>query len=154
MTYRIQGLLAETFQPLFTMTDAELAAHGAVRQRADSHPGYPCRISLTDAAIGDEVILTHFEHHPAASPYRSSHAIYVRRGEHRYDAVDEIPALLRTRLLSVRAFDRASMIIAAEVLDGTTLDGALRTMLADPRTDYVHVHFARPGCYAAQVTRA
>lgn len=154
MTYRIQGLPAEIFQPLFAMTDAELAAHGAVRRIADGRPVYPCRISLTDADAGDEVILVHHEHHAVASPYRASHAIYVRRGEQRYDAVDDIPGMLRTRLLSVRAFDRAGMLVTAEVLDGDQLDATIRTLLADPRADYLHVHFARPGCYAAQVTRA
>lgn len=154
MTYRIQGLPAASFQPLFDMTDAELAARGAVRRVADGRPVYPCRISLTDAREGDEVILTHFEHHAVDSPYRASHAIYVRRGEAQYDAVDQIPAQLRTRLLSVRAFDRAGMLVAAEVLDGDKLEAAIRTLLDDPRAAYLHVHFARPGCYAARVTRA
>jgi len=120
---------------------------------ADDRPVYPCRVSLTDAHAGDEVILTHFEHHAVASPYRASHAIYVRRGETQYDAVGQIPAQLRTRLLSVRAFDRAGMLVAAEVLDGDKLEPMIRTLLEDPRADYLHVHFARPGCYAAKVTR-
>ncbi|HEY0189824.1 MAG TPA: DUF1203 domain-containing protein [Kofleriaceae bacterium] len=153
MTYRIQGLPAEPFQRLFAMTDAELAAHRAVRQRADG-PGYPCRISLTDAEPGDEVILTHFEHHPVDSPFRASHALYVRRGETQYDAVGQIPEQLRRRLLSVRAFDRAGMMLTADVLDGAALDGAIRALLEDPRAAYLHVHFAKQGCYAARVTRA
>jgi hypothetical protein len=136
------------------MTDAEIATHGAVRRVADARPVYPCRISLTDAQAGDEVILTHFEHHAVESPYRASHAIYVRRGEAQYDAIDQIPAQLRTRLLSVRAFDRAGMLVAAEVLDGDKLEPMIRTMLEEPRADYLHVHFARPGCYAAKITRA
>src|SRR5665811_2125397 len=42
-------------------SDAELAAHGALRKIADGP--HPCRISLTDAAPGDEVILVNYEHH-------------------------------------------------------------------------------------------
>ncbi|HET9625993.1 MAG TPA: DUF1203 domain-containing protein [Kofleriaceae bacterium] len=154
MTFRIQGLPAEPFAPLFSLDDAALAGRGALRRIADDRPVYPCRISLTDAAPGDELILTHFEHHPVASPYRASHALYVRRGEVQYDAIDEIPDQLRRRLLSVRAFDRAGMLVTADVVDGSALAPAITTLLADPRADYLHLHFARPGCYAARVVRA
>jgi len=27
-------------------------------------------------------------------------------------------------------------------------------LLGDPRADYLHVHYARPGCYAARIDRA
>jgi len=154
MSFRITGLPAESFHELFTLSDAELAARGAVRRIADAVPGFPCRISLTDAELGDEVILTHYEHQPAASPFRASHAIYVRRGETRYDAVDQIPQQLQTRLLSVRAFDAAGMMIDADVVDGTALDGAIDRILADQRAQYLHVHYAKQGCYAARVDRA
>jgi hypothetical protein len=153
MSFRIQGLAPESFAPLFAMSDAELAAHGAVRRVADG-AGFPCRISLTDAALGDEVILVHHEHQPAATPFRASHAIYVRAGEARYDAVDAVPAQLRTRLLSVRAFDAADMMIAADVTEGAALEPLIDRLLGDPRAAYLHVHFARQGCYAARVDRA
>ena len=90
MHYRISGLPAERFAPLFDLTDAELAERGAVRRIADK-PGYPCRISLTDAKAGDELILVNYEHLPVDSPYRMRFAIYVRRGEETYDAVDLVP---------------------------------------------------------------
>ena len=58
MSFRITGLPAETFAPLFYLSDAELAAHGAVRKIADGRmPGYPCRVSLTDSQAGDELLL-------------------------------------------------------------------------------------------------
>lgn len=154
MSFRIQGLAPQSFAPLFTMTDAELAAHGAVRLTADAHPGYPCRVSLTDAAIGEEVILVHYEHQPANTPFRASHAIYVRAGESRYEAADAVPVQLRSRLLSVRAFDAAGMMIAADVTDGHELEPLVDRLFADPAAAYLHVHFARQGCYAARVDRA
>jgi hypothetical protein len=154
MTFRIQGLPADTFAPLFDLTDEELAARGAVRRVADGRPVFPCRISLTDAPSGDEVILTHFEHHPVASPFRSSYAIYVRRGEQQYDAIDQVPDQLRTRLLSVRAFDADGMLIGADVVDGQALEATIAALFADARADYLHIHFAKPGCYAARVLRA
>lgn len=153
MSFRIQGLPAESFAPLFTMSDAELAAQGAVRRVADTHPGYPCRVSLTDAAVGEEVILVHYEHQPARTPFRASHAIYVRAGESRYDAVDAVPAQLRSRLLSIRAFDRSGMMIAADVADGRELEALIARLFVDPAAAYLHVHYARQGCYAAQVDR-
>ena len=154
MTFRITGLPAETFADLFSLSDAELAVRGALRRIADGKPGYPCRVSLTDAEPGQEVILTHFEHQPANTPYRASHAIYVRKGEKSYDAVDEVPEQLRIRLLSVRAFDDQGMMVGADVVDGKELEGAIERMLGDERADYLHLHYAKHGCYAARVDRA
>ena len=154
MTFRIMGLPAQPFTKLFTMSDVELAAHGAVRRVADARPGYPCRISLTDAEPGQSVILVHFEHHAVASPYRASHAIYVREGATMCDVIDQVPEQLRLRLLSVRAFDRDGMMVGADVVDGRELEGVVATLFADARAAYLHVHYARPGCYAARIERA
>jgi uncharacterized protein DUF1203 len=154
MTFRILGLPAQPFTSLFTLSDAELAARGAVRRIADAKPGYPCRVSLTDAEPGEPVILVHFEHHAVASPFRASHAIYVRPGETTYDAIDQVPEALRTRLLSVRAFDADGMMTGADVVDGHALEAAITELFADPGAAYLHVHFAKPGCYAARIERA
>jgi hypothetical protein len=154
MGFRITGLPAEQFAGLFALSDQELAARGAVRRIADAKPGYPCRVSLTDAEPGQEVILTHFEHHPVDSPFRASHAIYVRKGEETYEAVDQVPEQLRLRLLSVRAFDEKGMLVGADVVDGKELEGVIDRLLADDRADYLHVHYAKPGCYAARIERA
>jgi hypothetical protein len=154
MSFRITGLPTGSFDELFALSDAELTARGAVRRIADAKPGFPCRISLTDAEPGTEVILTHFEHQPAATPFRASHAIYIRRGEARFDAVDQVPEQLRTRILSIRAFDDAGMMVAADVSDGRELERAIVRMLGDARASYLHVHFAKQGCYAARVDRA
>jgi hypothetical protein len=155
MSFRITGLPAETFASLFAMTDAELAERGAVRQIADARePGYPCRISLTDSRPGDELILVNYEHHPVASPYRMRFAVYIRKGERRFDAIDEIPAQLRCRTLAVRAFDAKAMMVGWELVEGSELEAAIERRFADPRAAYLHIHFAAPGCYAARVDRA
>ena len=154
MSFRITGLPDAPFASLFALSDEQLAGRGAVRRIAASKPGFPCRISLTDAEVGDEVILVHHEHHAVASPFRASHAIYVRKGEQQFDAVDRIPPMLRSRLLSVRAFDAAGMLVAADVADGTDLETLIERQLADAQVEYLHIHFARPGCYAARVERA
>jgi len=155
MHFRITGLPAEQFAPLFDLSDDELAERGAVRRIADGRtPGYPCRISLTDSRAGDELLLVNYEHHAVASPYRMRFAVYVRRGEETYDAVDEVPEQLRTRTLAVRSFDASGMMVAWELVDGRQLVAGIERLFADPRAAYLHVHFAAPGCYAAQVRRA
>lgn len=154
MSFRITGLPYASFAPLFALNDEQLARHGAVRKIAATKPGFPCRISLTDAEVGDELILVHHEHHAVASPFRASHAIYVRKNEQQYDAVDRIPPMLRSRLLSVRAFDADGMLVDADVANGTDLEPLIERQLADAQVQYLHIHFARPGCYAARVERA
>ena len=79
MNFRIRGLDARQFDHLFALSDAELAVHGAIRRIADGPR--PCRISLSDAEPGDELILVNYEHHSVSSPYRMRFAIYIRRGE-------------------------------------------------------------------------
>lgn len=155
MSFRITGLPAERFAPLFALSDAELAAQGAVRRIADGRvPGYPCRVSLTDSHPGDELLLVNYEHHPVHSPYRMRFAIYVRPGDETYDAVDQVPAQLRSRMLAARAFDAEGMMVGCELVDGQMLEAAVARLFADPRAAYLHLHFAAAGCYAARVERA
>ena len=85
---------------------AILSRSGVQRVLANSCPGYPCRVSLQDAKVGESVLLMNYEHQPAATPFRSSHAIYVREWASRAKPLEnEIPGFLRKRVLSVRAFD-------------------------------------------------
>ena len=155
MHFRIQGLPAEQFAPLFAMSDAALAERGAVRRIADARErGYPCRVSLADSKPGDELILVNYEHHAVASPYRMRFAIYVRAGDQTFDAVDTVPDQLRTRTLAVRAFDAGSMMIGHALVDGKELETAIARLFADTQAAYLHIHFASPGCYAARVERA
>lgn len=155
MAFRIIGLPPEPFAPLFDLSEAELAARGAVRRIADGRePGYPCRISLTDSQPGDELILTNYEHLPVQSPYRMRFAVYVRRGEERYDEIDAVPEQLRLRMLAVRAYDEAGMMLGHELADGRELEGAIERLLAEPNAAYLHAHYASAGCYAARIDRA
>jgi hypothetical protein len=152
MSFRIRGVSAEAFTEFFALSDEELKSRGAVRQIADSN--YPCRVSLTDAELGDELLLVNYEHHPVASPYRMRFAIFVRQGEEQYDAVDQIPEQLRGRTLAVRAFDANAMIVGHELIEGHRVEQTIERMFAKPAAAYLHVHFASAGCYAARVDRA
>jgi hypothetical protein len=155
MGFRICGLPAEDFGHLFTLSEEELAGQRAVRQIADGRrPGYPCRVSLTDARPGDELLLLNYEHHAVATPYRMRFAIYVREGEETYDAINDVPEQLLLRMLAVRAYDADAMMAGCELTDGRSLAAAIERLFANPRADYLHIHFAAPGCYAARATRA
>lgn len=154
MHFRISGLPLAPFAPLFGLPDEALAARGVERRVADCRPGFPCRVSLRDADVGEPVLLLNWEHQPAAGPYRSRHAIFVR--EHAAPAtpaVDEVPEVLRLRLLSLRAFDDRGYMLDADVAHGREAEAAIVRLLGDPRVAYLHVHNAKPGCYAARVDR-
>ncbi len=155
MNFQISGLPAAAFRPLFALSDDALAERQIVRTVVDKRPGFPCRVSLRDADVGETVLLLNYEHLPAASPYRSRHAIYVRENAaEAHLEVNEIPEVLRTRILSVRAFDSAGMMLDADVVQGTDLASVIREMLDNAQVAYLHVHNAKAGCFAARVDRA
>jgi len=155
MSFRIKGLPAEKFDHLFALSDEELAKRGAVRRIADDRqPGYPCRVGLTDSKPGDELLLVNYEHLPVDSPYRMRFAIYVRKGDETFDRVDEVPEQLRGRMLAARAFDTKGMMLGCELVDGRELEAAIGKLFKQPTAEYLHIHYAAPGCYAARVDRA
>lgn len=113
------------------------------------------RISLVDAEVGEIVMLVNFEHQAGNSPFRASHAIIVReQAKQAFPAVGEVPKMLTTRLISIRAFDKKHCMVAADVVEGVLLGEAISAMLEDPAVDYLHVHNAKLGCFLARVTRA
>jgi hypothetical protein len=153
--FTVRGLSPEPFQALFDLSDDELEKRRAKRYIADSEPGFPCRVSLQDADVGDEVILTNFVHLPSESPYRSTHAIFIRRAATVAAAyTNSLPDMLRSRLLSVRAFDAKDMLVGADVLEGDRAEEAVARFFEDRAVEFLHVHFAKPGCYACRIDRA
>ncbi|WP_417808005.1 DUF1203 domain-containing protein [Thioclava sp.] len=155
MPFQIHALPAQTFAPLFTAPRKNLAQHHATIVTADQTPGFPCRVSLADAEIGERVLLVNFTHLSASSPFRSSHAIYVREGVHQAQlAPDVIPDVIASRLISWRGFDAQFMMQQADVIEGRALGAALEATFEDPKIVEIHLHFARQGCFCARVTRS
>jgi hypothetical protein len=153
--FQISALTRDEFESLFTLDDDALARRGAKRYVADRTPGFPCRVSLEDAVPGERVILVPYSHQPAGSPYRASGPIFVRETAQTTSvAPDTVPELLRSRLLSVRAYDAAHLMVEADVVHGRELEAALARVFSDARVAYVHLHYAKPGCYACRVDRA
>ncbi len=153
MSFRILGLPPAPFRPLFALSDDELRQRGVLRLIADD-PRMPCRVSMAHAELGEEILLLNYAHQPANTPYRASHAIFVRRlADQAYDAVDTVPEVLASRLLSVRAFDAQHMMIDAEVREGSAASAVFERLLDNPQVVYLQVHNAGRGCYAARVER-
>jgi hypothetical protein len=153
-SFQLAGLPQASFAPLFALSDAELSRIDARRVFADSKPGFPCRVSLVDAEVGDELLLLPFEHQPAASPYRSSGPIFVRRAA--VQAVLEpgvIPDYVSTRLISVRAYDAAHQMIDAAVCPGAEAARAIDAMFSGAEAAYIHLHNAKRGCFSCAVRR-
>jgi hypothetical protein len=155
MSFRIRGLSPEPFRHLFGLDDEALAAAGARRCVVDHAPGFPDRIELRDLAPGETALLLNYVHQPADTPFRASHAIFVREGATAaYEAVDRIPEVIRIRPISLRAFDAGHMMVDADLAEGAGLEGAIERLLAQPEVAYLHAHYAKRGCYAARIERA
>jgi hypothetical protein len=112
-------------------------------------------VSLRDAEAGETLLLLNYEHLAVATPYRSRYAIYVREyAEEARVPVNEVPDVLRRRLLSLRAFDKQGMLLEADVADGRDIEPHIERMFEQRGVEYLHVHNAKPGCFAARVDRA
>ena len=154
LNFRCSGLRRDDFSDLFGASEQSLAQHGVRRIKVDANPGYPCRISLSDAPVGTTVYALSYNHHASAGPYAATGPIFVRAdaAEARL-ARNEIPDFLRGRQLSLRAYTGERLLQRAMVVDGAGVDGAVRELLTDPAIEDIHVHNAAPGCYMCVVAR-
>ena len=155
MHFRLSGLSPLPFQHLYGLPEAELKQLGVIRYLVDAKPGFPDRITMEDAEPGQTVLLLNHVCQDADTPYRASHAIFIREGATQtYDAVDQVPESLRIRLLSLRAYDASGMMRDAEVVEGNAIVTVIARLFADPAVSYLHVHNAKRGCYAGRIDRA
>jgi hypothetical protein len=153
MAYRIEGLAPEAFESLFSMTDGELAARNAVRVTADTSGGYPCRVSLEDAAPGEELVLLNHVSNDVPTPFRTAYAIYVRKGAEAASYTDETPDYLDRRTLSLRGFDEAGMLKNALLAMPGEADAQVRTLFERADIATIHAHNAAFGCFLARIER-
>ena len=155
MTYAVTGLPLEDFQPLFGLSDAELAERNIVRVTAADDGFYPCRVTLQDMAPGQTLLLLNYEHQPKRSPYQSRHAIFVSEGAQTQAVLhDRMPDQLATRkLMALRAYDHAGMITDAAIVPGPEVEAECLRMLTDPAVVHVDAHNPARGCFAARIVR-
>jgi hypothetical protein len=155
MPFRITGLSPEPFRPLYGLSEGELSRRGVKRLVVDAKPGFPDRVEMREVEPGETVLLLNHVCQPADTPYRASHAIFVREGaSETYDRVDQVPEVMRGRLLSLRAYDADAMMVDADVVEGNVVEEAIARFFANPAVAYIHVHNAKRGCYSGRVDRA
>jgi hypothetical protein len=155
MSFQITGLDAAPFRRFYGLSDEELQSFGVKRLIADKRPGFPDRIELRDAEQGEALLLLNYLHQPADTPYKASHAIFVREwAETPYHGQDETPEVLWIRPISLRAFDDKGDMIDADLTSGGDLKAAIERLFANSEAAYIHAHYAKRGCYAARIDRA
>ena len=153
--FQISPLPAANFSHLFGLSDEDLDSRGVVVRRAGEGDRFPCRVSLRDARPGERALLLNYEHQAAATPYRSSYAIFVIEGAEQADlAPDELPEVFNGRPLAVRAFSQVGMLVEAGLGIGDAVRSVIERLLGNPDVAYLHVHNAMHGCYSARVDRA
>ena len=153
MTYVVRGLDPTPFKPLFGLSDDELARHGAVRMTV-TDPTFPCRVSLTDRAIGETVLLVNHVSHDVANPYRATHAIFVTESQQEpAEYVDRVPPVFQTRVLSMRGFDKDGMMAEAILTQPGEAEDGIRRLFANPQIETIHAHNATRGCFSAKIER-
>jgi hypothetical protein len=158
MSFRIQGLSPAPFANLYGLSEADLAARGVVRYVADDTFNYPDRIEMRHLALGETALLLNHVCQPAETPYRATHAIFVREGASKpFDEIGVVPEVFRPRLLSLRAYDERGMMVDADVVEGATVEGLIERLierlLDNPAVSYIHAHNAQRGCYSGLITR-
>ncbi len=153
MNFTVSGLSPEPFVPLYGLSDGELAKRRARRVVVDGS-GFPERIEMRDAEAGETLLLVNFEHQGADTPYRSSHAVYVREGATETWSGDHLPEVMARRLLSLRGFSADGSMVDADVVEGREAEPVIERLFGDPAVAYIHAHYAKPGCYAARIDRA
>jgi hypothetical protein len=154
MNFIISGIDPSPYAHLMGAPEGVLRHAGAVRRRADAQPGFPCRVLLEDAALGDTLLLLNHESHSAPTPYRNAYAIYINeraRRPARYE--NEIPPVMRGRPIALRQFSAAGMLINASLaLKGDSKEQILAAF-EDSDVAYIHAHNAAHGCFAARIDR-
>jgi hypothetical protein len=119
--------------------------------------GEPCRRCLRDAAPGERLVLTSYNPFAGTSPYTGDGPVFVHADGCR--AFPSEPGAVSEqvhddRTLSIRAYDADAMMTDAAVLGGEEFAERARALLGGDDVDFLHVHFAGPGCFAFRVDRA
>ena len=143
------------FSQYFDLPEEKLTELGAYLFVADQSPCYPCRVSLIDAEVGENVLAISYEHHVENSAYRSSGPIFVRQTAQTVELdKNEIPQVFNNRLLSVRGYNGSNLMIEAETAVRDDIQATLFRFFDNSDVHYIHVHNAGPGCFSCSVKRA
>ena len=152
--FKIKEIAIDKVAHLFELNSKELEKREIHTIIADSNPGFPCRVSLKEANIGEKIFAFNYQHHDVRSPYRASGPIFVRENAIPANLnTNEIPEILEHRLLSVRAYDRKAMMIDAKTVKGEHLRPTIHELFSNGEIAYLQVHNSSHGCYNCQIDR-
>lgn len=152
--FQVSSLDALEFNHFFDLSEKELSSINAIKMIAKTNPGYPCRVSLEDAQIGEEVLLLNYEHHKVNSPYKASGPVFIRRNVKTANLkTNQIPEMLKHRLLSLRAYNSSAIMIESETVKGENLADKIDMIFSNDLVNYIHIHNSGPGCYNCQINR-
>jgi uncharacterized protein DUF1203 len=116
----------------------------------------PCRRCLRNAKPGENLLLLPYDPFLVRSPYTSEGPVYVHADgcdEHRAEP-DALPEQVDARRqFSVRAYDADAMMLDASVVAADELAETARALLGNG-AEFLHAHFAGPGCFAFRINRA
>ncbi|MBV9077317.1 MAG: DUF1203 domain-containing protein [Methylobacteriaceae bacterium] len=127
------------------------------RVTAQAGGGYPCRHCLELARPGEEVLLGSYDLPGPQGIYWTPSPIFLHAEPcPAFETENEVAPIVRKNpLVSVRAYDAEELCLydLGHVGPGEEVDAPLDRALADPRTAFVNVHTARPGCLLSRVER-
>jgi Protein of unknown function (DUF1203) len=119
--------------------------------------GFPCRHCLRLAAPGEVMLLGSYNLPRPRGIYWTPSPIFVHAEPcARFEAENEVAPTVRANpLVSVRAYDSQDQCVydLGQVCAGADVDAPLGRALGDPRTAFVNIHTARPGCLLSRVER-
>ena len=152
--FQVIGIDKSEFNYLFQLNEEQLNNLSAIRSMAKNKPGYPCRVSLEDVEVGEEVILFSYKHHKTNSPYQSIGPIFIRKDAKNCDLkVNEIPKMLSHRLLSLRGYDKKGIMLKATATKGVEIEEFIQNIFVNKFITYIHVHNSSPGCFNCEIRR-
>ena len=118
---------------------------------------FPCRHCLRLAEPGETMLLGSYNLPRPHGIYWTPSPIFVHEAAcPRTETENEVAPIVRAnQLVSVRAYDAADQCLydLGQVCAGRDVDGPLERALGDPRTAFINIHTARPGCLLSLVER-
>lgn len=117
----------------------------------------PCRHCLRNGKTGEAMLLGSYNLQGPVGIYWTPSPIFLHADAcERYGAENEVPEIVRSSFVSVRSYDGDDQCIydLGQVVEGLAVDPVLQRAVSDPRTKFVNIHTAKPGCLLCRVERA
>ena len=128
-----------------------------LHRRVLQAPGSTCRYCLQPGKPGEVMLLGSYDlPHPQGVYWTPSPIFLHAEACPRFEATNTIaPTVAANPMVSVRSYDAEELCLydLGQVCAGEAVAGPLERALADPRTRYINIHTAKPGCMLCRVER-